>query len=107
MILLYHTTAFDNVLNEIKRIIADDQDLGGVSLPAINNVVYELTRYCTERVNIVDIDPEYRPVYQPFYEALIELLLAYDIPLINLSNLLVDGPERWMVVLIVADTPRT
>lgn len=105
MILVLHTPAFDRVLDEIKGIVADDQDLPAVSLWTINAVVYELLRASTERMNILDIDPEYRAVYQPFYEALNELLLQNDIPLLALSNLLVDGPERWTVVLIL-NTPR-
>lgn len=100
MILLLHTQAFDNVLNAIKRIIADDVDLPAVNLRAINDVVYDLMNYCTDRINIVDIDPEYHGLYQPFYEALTELLLLNNIPLINVSNLFVDGPERWLIVLV-------
>lgn len=107
MILLLHTPAFDHVLDEIKRIVADDQDLPAVNLWTINAVVYDLFRNATERVNILDIDPEYRVVYQPFYEALNELLLQNDIPLMSVSNLLVDGPDRWMVVLILGTSRGT
>lgn len=100
MILVLHTPAFDNVLDEIKRVIADDVDYPSIHLWAINDVVYELFNHCVDRVNIVDIDPTYRGLYQPFYEALNELLLLNNIPLVEVANLFVDGPERWSVVLI-------
>ncbi|QXO10208.1 hypothetical protein pEaSNUABM37_00249 [Erwinia phage pEa_SNUABM_37] len=89
------------MLDQIKRTVADDIDLPAVNLHTINDVVYELFNYCTDRVNIVDTDPEYQGLYQPFYEALNEMLLMNNIPLLSVSNLLVDGPERWTIVLIL------
>lgn len=100
MILVLNNSVFDPVLDQIKQTIADDLDISAVSIRAINDVVYELFNYCVDRVNIVDIDPEYRGLYQPFYEALNILLLQHDIPLVSVANILVDGPECWTVLLI-------
>jgi len=100
MIVVFNNSVFDPVLDQIKRVIADDLDGEAVSLRTINDVVYELFTYCVERVNIVDIDPEYQGLYQPFYEALNTLLLRNNIPLLSVANILVDGPERWTVLLI-------
>ena len=105
MILVLQTPAFDRVLDELKRIAADDLDLPAVNLWVINDLVYDLVQCSTDRVNIVDIDPELQGVYQSFYEAFTELLLMHNIPLIAVANLFVDGPERWSVVLVL-DSPR-
>lgn len=105
MIQLLHTPAFDRVLDGIKGVVATDVESPAVNLWAINDAVYELFNNCTDRVNIVDVDPELSGLYQPFYEALNELLLLNNIPLISVANIFVDGPERWTVVLVL-DTPR-
>lgn len=101
ILLLNNVPGFTNVLEQIKRTVADDIDLDAVDLGLINDMVYELFNYCVDRVNIVDTDPEIQGLYQPFYEALNEMLLQSNIPLVNVVNLLVDGPGNWTVVLIL------
>lgn len=101
ILLLNNVQAFTDVMNLIKRTVADDVDIPAVSIPLINDVVYDLFSFCVDRVNITDIDHEYQGLYQPFYDALNEMLLQQDIPLLAVSNLFVDGPESWTVVLIL------
>lgn len=101
ILLLNNVQGFTNVMRLIKRTVADDVDLSAVNMRVINEVVYDLFSSCVDRVNITDLDPEYQGLYQPFYEALIDMLLQQDIPLLAVSNLFVDGPESWTVVLIL------
>lgn len=103
MIVVLNNSIFDPVLDQIKQTIADDLDDSAVSIRAINDIVYELFNCCVDRVNIVDVDPEYQGLYQPFYEALNALLLQQNIPLISVANILVDGPGCWTVLLIMVN----
>jgi len=101
MILALRTPAFDRVFNAVKQVVATDHLSESINMGVINDVVYELFRQCTERVNIVDVDPDYQSLYQPFYEALNELLLLHNVPVIAVSGLLVDGPDFWTIILVV------